>query len=581
MMAKSQNGEQVRPLVQGTNADIINLIRDEASPEFQRRIPAATKATMHDTLQTLMRYESVRNEFYDALVNEIGNRSINKLRWLNPLAEFKRAAMQYGSTQEEIAVGMVNAHVYDPNNEYLGDDIYGTYKAPIKSVFHTVNRENWYPITINESQVRKAFENADSGLSMLNAEIMQSPVTSDNNDEFLSMCNLFPEYANMGGYWKVHVPSVSLDSDAQAAARQLLKNVRAMIYKLPIKPWTEYNAAHMPSVVSRDDLILFTTPEVHAAMDVDALAAAFGVDYMAANARIFDIPSEMFGLEKAQAVLTTKQFFYVWDYQYLTTTSGMNPISQNTNYFLHHKEAISLSPFAPAVLFWEGDGSLEIIKALGDITIDTPTLQIALQKYGNPAVQPTDVKRGGVVQVVANATSANFSNLNNVGVSYKIVENDASTAGAKLPADTQFTTIANTGVLRVGLGETASTITVEATVSYIDPATPEVVKKIAKRLAVPVSGDGLLGLQSGFVTNLTVAAPATLDVGEVGHVVATATLTDGRTADVSALVTWSVDKPAVATVAVDGSMTGLTAGDVVASATLFAVTAKASKTTVA
>ena len=142
------------------------------------------------------------------------------------------------------------------------------------------------------------------------------------------MCNLFAEYANLGGYWKVHVPSVSLDSDAQAAARQLLKNVRAMIYKLPIKPWTEYNAAHMPAVVSRDDLILFTTPEVHAAMDVDALAAAFGVDYMAADARIFDIPSEMFGLEKVQAVLTTKQFFYVWDYQYLTTTSGMNPISQ-------------------------------------------------------------------------------------------------------------------------------------------------------------------------------------------------------------------------------------------------------------
>ena len=86
-MATSQNGESVQPLVQGTNADIINLIRDEASPEFQRRIPAATKATMHDTLQTLMRYESVRNEFYDALVNEIGNRSINKLRWQNPLGD--------------------------------------------------------------------------------------------------------------------------------------------------------------------------------------------------------------------------------------------------------------------------------------------------------------------------------------------------------------------------------------------------------------------------------------------------------------------------------------------------------------
>ena len=83
------------------------------------------------------------------------------------------------------------------------------------------------------------------------------------------------------------------------------------------------------------------------------------------------------------------------------------------------------------------------------------------------------------------------------------------------------------------------------------------------------------------MTALTVTAPATLGVGKVDHVIATATLTDGRTADVSALVTWSVDNPEVATVAVDGSMTGLKAGDAVVSATLFAVTARASKTTVA
>ena len=570
----SQNGEAVRPLIDATNAQIINKMRDLSSPEFQRRIPAATQANMHETLDALLRYPGVRNEFYDSLINEIGARYINKLRWTNPLAEFKRAAMKYGSTQEEIAVGLIKAHVYDPNNEYLGDDLFGTYKAPVKSVFHTVNRENWYPISTNESQLRKAFENPDSGLADLNAQIMQAPVTSDNNDEFLSMCHLIPEYANMGGFWKIHSDAIDPAADSQVQARQLLKNIRAMIYTLPIKPWDKYNAARMPSVVSKEDLILLMTPEIHAAIDVDALASAFNVSYADAQARIIDIPSEMFGINQAQAILTTKQFFFVFDYQYTTTTSGQNALSQNTNYFLHHKEAISLSPFAPGILFWTGAGSDDIIKALGDITIATPTIQVALQKFGNPAVTPTDVSRGGLVQVVANATSANFPNLDTIGVSYKIVQNAENVAGASMPTDTQFTSISNTGVLKVGVGETASTITIEASVVYIDPATPEVSKEISGRIAVPVVGDGLLGLQSGFVTNLAVTSSAsTVAVGAKVQLTATATLTDGRTTDVTNLVTWSTDT-ADATVDMGGELTGVKAGTVTPEAQLFEVTGK-------
>ncbi len=568
----TQNGEHVRPLIDATNIDIINAIRDDASSEFQRRVPSATKANMRQSLDTMLRYPGIRNEFYDALINEIGNRYVNKLRWQNPLAEFKRAAMQYGSTQEEISVGLVKAHIYDPDNEYLGDDIYGTYKPQVKSVFHTVNREDWYPISVNESQLRKAFENENSGLAQLNGEIMQSPTTSDNNDEFLSMCNLFAEYANLGGYWKIHNDPISLTADASVQAKQLLKNIRAMIYTIPIKPWTKYNAAHMPAVVSRDDLILFMTPEIHAAIDVDALAAAFNVSYMDAQARIYDIPAEMFGMNQVQAVLTTKQFFFVWDYQYLTTTSGLNPISQNTNYFLHHKESISLSPFAPAVLFWEGAGSEMIIKALGNITIATPTLQIALQKFGNAAIVPTNVARGGLVQVVANATSENYPNLDVIGVSYKIVENAAGVAGATLPTDGQFTRVSNTGVLTVGMGETASTITVQAQVEYIDPATPEVNKTISGTIAVPVTGDGLLGLQSGFVASIAVTSSAsTVTVGKTVKLTAVATLTDGRTADVSNMVTWHADN-ADYTVGADGTLTGVAAGTATPTATLFAVT---------
>src|SRR5699024_12701557 len=91
----------------------------------------------------------------------------------------------------------------------------------------------------------------------------------------------------------------------------------------------------------------------NATIDVDALAGAFNVERSTLAGRQVTIPQEQFGLDGAQAILTTKDFFVVAD-QILENTSAENPVGLTTNYFLHHWPVISQSRFAPAVLFHTG-----------------------------------------------------------------------------------------------------------------------------------------------------------------------------------------------------------------------------------
>lgn len=431
----------VTPLRDASNEDIINAIRNEASSDYQRRIPAATKATLQENMANIMEHRQLRNEFVDALVNRVGLVVARNNNWTNKFAKFKIGKLEYGDTIEEVQVGLAEAYTYDHDRDYLEKILFGQERPEVQSSFHKINRENFYKITIRDFALRRAFV-SEGGLTSFIAQLMESPTTSDNWDEYLATVNLFAEYNRFGGFFDVNVEDISSPASDAADARSFLRKVREFAGNLEFIS-RHYNAAGMPVSTTPDKLELFITPEANAAIDVEALAAAFNIDKATVPSRTNIIPKEHFGIPGAQAVLTTRDFFVIADSRY-ETTSQYNPAGLHDNYFLHHHQVISASRFVPAILFTTGPGDTINLAATPVVSVD------GIEVYDADGDIVTDVTRGALHQVVAVAETNPAGGLNDA-VRLELIG-----------ATAELTKLTQTGILYVSPGEGAAEVTIRA-----------------------------------------------------------------------------------------------------------------------
>jgi len=440
----------VRPFRDVDNTAILNAIRNNATVDYQRRIPEATKASVEDTVQALLNYRPQMNEFIDALVNRIGLVIFKNNTWTNPYAKFKRGMLEYGDTIEEIMSGLLVAKTYIAERDYLEKDIFGVEVPEVQASYHKVNRQNYYKLTVKEPLLRRAFLSSN-GLSTFVSDLMSMPTTSDNWDEFLLMTQLFNEYYTNDGFFKVNVGDIGANGSDGADARYFLRRVREIAGNLQFIS-RHYNAAGMPVAADPSELELFITPEANAATDVEALAAAFNIDKATMPSRTNIIPKEHFNIPGAQAVLTTRDFFVVAD-QRIDTTSAVNPVGLHTNYFLHHWEVVSASRFVPAILFTIESGTVINIPATPVASVAAIT---AIDKDGTTV---TAFVRGNMYEVNTNAVTSPAGGANNA-VRYELV-------GAKSPR----TRITQSGAVLVSIDEAATSLTVNAYAT--DTANPQ------------------------------------------------------------------------------------------------------------
>lgn len=556
--------QQLRPLTEFNNAQILNMIRNEASPEYQRRMPSATQMNMDRQMATLMSSTQLKNEFYSALVNRIGGTYVNTWRWNNPLGVFQRASQVYGDTWQEIAVGMPLAQVYDPDAEYLGEDNFRRWKIDVDSLYHRLDFTHWYPATTEDKTLQRAFT-SETGLASLTSQILTSCYNAAEVDLFEAMCHQFVEYAKLGGYWRVHMDNDLNDmGSSETGARDMLRQIRAWADTLKFVS-TRYNARHMPTFARPDELVLFCSPEVKSALDVQGLATVFQrTDAEPTIDRIIVIPQDRFGMKGVQAILTTDKFLI--DIPVISEmTQQTNPVNINSvNHYLHVQHIISVSGFAPAVMFWTGAGSTaNVVEPVGTAA-KTPDFQLRLAMYGGGTSTPSNVARGGAVQVVADTTITNdgTATFRSNAVEYHI--------GDTTKPKSDYTYISPTGVLVVGLDEPNTTIPITATALYTNPATPEVPGTVSAALDVPVVGDGVIGFNPSIIASIAVNfTDAT--VGQTVQATATATMIDGRTADVTAQAAWTSSVTQNATVSESGRISGIKQGGSKITATLFGV----------
>ena len=450
-----------------SNAGLLDGIREDASFDYQSRIPAATQAGVAEVANKLTQYRPAWNEFLNGFINRIGAVYARSQMWTNPLSVYKKGLMTYGDTVEEYMADMLEAHAYDPDRDYGEKVLFGQERPNVEVNYHRVNRQNFYKFTVNEKMLRRAFLN-DGGLSELISQIMEAPLKSDQYDEFLIMTKLFSENEANGGFFKVQVPDFTGLSTTSEDARSALKTVRSLAYRLPILS-RKYNAAGLPVSAKPEDMVLIGTPDFLASIDVDGLAPIFHMDKAQIMAeRVVGIPEEYLGIDGAQGILTTKDFFMVFD-TLIENRSQPNPAGLYENYFLHHHGIYSLSRFVPAILLTSDSGTIEVRKAFAVSSVAVPVVS------DRDGASVTTVQRGDIYSLSAAVTTNPVGE--DVAVAYSVTGNNST-----------HTYVTQQGVLYVDKGETSASIVVTVHTVSTDPGNARLDAK-TNSVTLTVAGD--------------------------------------------------------------------------------------------
>ena len=327
---------------------ILNVIRSEASQAYQDRIPIATPDNIAEVGNPILKFEAHANEFLNALVNRIGLVIITSRMYNNPLKEFKRGEVTLGETVEEIFVNIIKAEpYYQVSAEGKTDcqDLYQRRLPDVKAVFHTRNRQDKYPVTISNDDLRAAFLSYQ-GVEDLVGKIIEAVYTSDEYDEFLLMKNVFNEAGNRGALYPVTIPDPTDDTTGKKAMtsfREWSLNLNFMSDK--------YNLMGVTTHTPTRDQVIFILARLAAVVDVEVLASAFNMDKADFIGRRV-IVDDFGGLEAdgVVAILADREWFMVFD-NYIAMTEVYNGARLYWNYFLHHWETLSYSPFKNAIAF--------------------------------------------------------------------------------------------------------------------------------------------------------------------------------------------------------------------------------------
>ena len=401
-------------------ANVLNVIRQNATAVYQDRIPVATAENLHEVGDAILTYEAQANEFVNALVNRIGLVILNNRMATNPLAALKKGRLAVGETIEEIYIDVIKAQTYDPRAAQ--DTLFKRHLPNVSSVFHSVDSQLNYPLTISNEQLRKAFMSYDS-LDRFIAGLVDSMYKSATLDEFIQMKQLISEWNNNGRFI---VEPIAPVTDA-ASAREAMIKIKAVSDGMTIFN-NQMNYAGVWTSTPKDEQYLITTPDFNARMDVDVLAAAFHMDKaeFAGHVIVVDNIGDL-GDDGIEAILVDKNWYQVYDYL-RTFKTAYNGEGLYWNYFYHVWMVYSLSPFANAVAF--GTATPTVTK----LTV-TPTT--------------ATVKAGGTVQITTTVTGTG---------------DPTSKCSFAITGNTDPETVVNTmGKVILGSKETGPTITVTAT----------------------------------------------------------------------------------------------------------------------
>lgn len=397
--------------------DILNVIRSNASLEYQQLVPEITQANEIPRVgEIIYGTPALANQFINALVNRIALVRVKSAVFNNAYAELKKGYLEFGETVEEVFVSIAKVQEYSAEK---GEEREFKRNLPdVRSAFHAMNWRVMYPVTIQDEDLRMAFLSIQ-GVQDLIAKIVDSIYTAAEYDEYLLFKYLLVKAISHG---KMHPISFEANNLKDAGVK-----FRGMSNQLTFMS-NKYNASGVKTSTPKDDQYIFMDSMFNASYDVDVLASAFNMDKADFQGRLkliddwtsfdnerFEVirqnsdmieevtDEELALLADVKAVLLDGDWFQIYDNNNKFTEKYVSS-GLYWNYFFHVWKTVSYSPFANAIVFVAG--------ADGTVLPQTITVEVVGKSIGENATVFTFENQtddpalvGGNVQFVQTSTA--------------------------------------------------------------------------------------------------------------------------------------------------------------------------------
>ena len=373
------------------NEEIIKAVVNEMSDDVKQMAEGKSGVEL---LSVFDDFPNVKNAFINTLTNKITKSLIFSKIFNNPLKELKKGKLEYGESIEELFVQMAmtkNFGEHWDDGQSPESDLIRKLKPKVTAMYISVNFDKKYKTTVFDKQLRKAFIN-ENGLSNLVMQIVGSITSQAEYQEFIAtkqtMLSLVSECKNRALDSEHENESETLIPIGKVVkqtpyvvqtptAKDLIKAIRTEVGNMKF-PSTKYNLAKELNWSNPQDLMLMTTSETIADIDVNVLAGAFNVSMTDINTRtilvdempkgIFqktstalvdktptDLPSgtvECNSNKKPIAILFDKDLLQIWD-TYQATGTFYNAEGNYTNHFANREGIFAICSYANMVVFYK------------------------------------------------------------------------------------------------------------------------------------------------------------------------------------------------------------------------------------
>ena len=334
---------------------ILNTIRDNATTEYQSRIPEATRDNVESLRYAMIDGDNIQcaNEFMSTLLNKLVKSVVHTKLFTNPLKGLKKGSKPLGDTVEEIYNNFIKGNAFDAT----GANLLKRNLPDTKTVYHRMNYQHQYKITVTRDALSKAFASYKA-LEDYITNLINTLYNSAELDEFMNIKALIKSAFDKGA---VKVVDIDDPLTSEANGKKFIKEVKTVsgLMVFPSTEWNGYLTAQstdelpITTFSRKNEQILILDTATDTSVSVDVLASLFNMSVAEFNDTrkiVIDAFPKMENGKTPRAGIFDEAFFQIFD-DLFTVTSFNNGEGLYTNYYLNVWQTLAFSILVNAVGF--------------------------------------------------------------------------------------------------------------------------------------------------------------------------------------------------------------------------------------